>query len=146
MEINLYIAAQFQSNKESKVIGEFLLEDTRPVLDDDVEDAAHVKWFNAIDEMEYPEAVEIIDNKLNISFFLGGHDVEEDIDIITKGLKKCGPEKLAFVIWDGEELCDLSNLQDGKFKPASNFDKSKFEKANDSDEIANIFDLLNSVL
>ncbi len=102
MEAELAVVCALETPQMAELFKTFMDEDTRPILEDEVEEV-YREIFNTIDEIQYAETTEIVDqNKLKLWFFVGGGDHYTEITFILDTLKKAGVKKLsAAVFMDG---------------------------------------------
>ena len=145
MEIDFFVRCEFDSETRRDKIFELIDGETRPILDDDVEEK-YQDSFNVIDDFPEPDEINRKNDKaIDFVMSLGGYDFEDEIQIVLKGLKKIGVIRLLSIIWDGEDLADFIEYKNGQEKRVHQYSQGAFDIASNNEDSNSIFLLFDSV-
>lgn len=145
MEAEIDVLCVIGDDNTKQNIQEFLTEETRPLLDIQV-DSAYRDMFNVLDNLGSVEHSKMVGkDKLALSWFIGGRDWHTETTMTLKDLKSAGADKAIAVLWlDGhiehvfqigtKECVEMANhankkkltqLANGKIKGQDVFDYLK---------------------
>ena len=145
MEIDFFIRCEFENTKKRNRISELIDGDTRPILDDDVEED-YRDSFNIIDDFPEPDEInQKGDNSIDLAMSLGGYDFEDEMQLVISGLKKIGAIRITSIIWDGEELTSFIQYANGETGCVQQYSQQAFETASESEDFSSIFELFDSI-
>lgn len=146
MEVDFYVRCQFDDTLIRNTVGEFIDGDTRPILDDDVEEK-YREMFNIIDDFPEPMEICLVDeNVIQFVMSLGGYDFDDEIEIVISGLMKIGASNIVSIMWDGECLTGFYQCSNGHKSQVTGYDTELFRSAEDSGHSTQTYKLLSSVV
>jgi hypothetical protein len=103
MESTLALHCEFASTDLRDKVLAMLLEETRPILEDEVP-KGQKKIFNALEYTEYPESAWAhSETSIRASFFLGGYSADEEAQQTTLDMLKAGAKQVYGLLDSVEE-------------------------------------------
>jgi len=142
MEAEISVSFNLKSKNQAKLFSDYLTEETRPILPDDVADLEHRELFIIIDDLASVEFIRADSTgKVELAWFIGGGDHISEIEFNFQTLGEAGASDLYGAIWlDGqlESIVGLSKLGQLKFLDFLNPD----DVESFMDESSDIFEYL----
>ena len=115
MESTLALHCEFATADLRDQVLAMLLEETRPILDDEVP-KGQKKLFNALEYTEYPESAwPHGETVLRGTWFLGGYSADEEAQTTVKDLLKAGARRV-FGLLDFIEEQHFLKAENGKVR------------------------------
>jgi hypothetical protein len=115
MESTLALHCEFESTDLRDKVLAMLLEETRPILDDEVP-RGQKKIFNALEYTEYPESAwPHGDHMIRGTWFFGGYSADEEAQQTIQDILKAGAQRV-FGLLDFVEEQHFLRGEQGKVK------------------------------
>jgi len=141
MEAGVIVSCHCIDKAQRDLFYQFLHEQTRPVLEDDVE-PDQVELFEALDNLDSPEYMKKHNDViLHMSWFIGGDDVWEEGELIINDLVCAGAYDVYMALSMDGGICSLMDSQ-GPIK--SPFDKKRFKAIQYNDDFEPLFAFLDA--